>query len=71
MSRQKAECDGSDIKRRGNVTAKDCDIQRVTASGDIGCKHLFMMTQLFVMQKTVNGKAKGGQQQYKKAYIAT
>lgn len=62
MSRRKAECDGSDIKRRGNITAKDCDIQRVTASGDIVTlvvSILFAMTRLFVMQKAVNSNTKG------------
>lgn len=35
MSRRKAERDGGDIKRRGNVTAQGGEGQRVTASGEI------------------------------------
>ena len=35
MSRRKAERDGGDIKRRGNVTAQSGEGQRVTASGEI------------------------------------
>ena len=80
MSRHEAERDGSDIKRRGNVTAQGGDSQWVTASSDnvtFVASILFAMTRLFVMQKTVNDKeavndkAKGGQQQYKGAHIAT
>ena len=35
MSRRKAERDGGDIKRRGNVTAQGGEGQRVMASGEI------------------------------------
>ena len=63
MSRRKAECDGSEIKRRGNVTAQGGDSQRVTASSDnvtFVASILFAMTRLFVMQNTVNGKTISG-----------
>ena len=63
MSRRKAECDVSDIKREGHVTSQGGDSQRVTASSDnvtFVASILFAMTWLFVMQKMVNDKAISG-----------